>query len=170
RGAPASGRLRSPCIPPVPAQSRACRTRTGNRGRRRPARPRPRQRLRAPPPRSAPARAGARTSRGRPRRRSGRTRPGSYSLTMKELAAYRDQFPILEHTTYLINHSLGAMPAAAERRIKQYAHDWKTRGIRMWGEGWWELPLTVGDQIGRIIGAPPGTTTMHQNVTIAEAI
>ena len=89
---------------------------------------------------------------------------------MKELAEYRDAFPILEHTTYLINHSLGAMPEEAERRVAQYAHDWKTRGIRMWGEGWWDLPLTVGDQIGRLIGAPPGTTTMHQNVTIAEAI
>jgi kynureninase len=89
---------------------------------------------------------------------------------MRELADYRDEFPILAHTTYLINHSLGAMPAEAERRVAEYAHTWKTRGIRAWGEGWWELPLTVGDQIGRIIGAPPGTTTMHQNVTIAEAI
>jgi len=89
---------------------------------------------------------------------------------MRELADYRDEFPILEHTTYLINHSLGAMPAEAERRATEYARDWKTRGIRMWSEGWWDLPLTVGDQMGRIIGAPPGTTTMHQNVTIAEAI
>ena len=89
---------------------------------------------------------------------------------MRELADYRDEFPILEHTTYLINHSLGAMPAEAERRSTEYTRDWKTRGIRMWSEGWWELPLTVGDQIARIIGAPPGTTTMHQNVTIAEAI
>ena len=30
-----------------------------------------------------------------------------------ELTAYRDRFPILESTTYLINHSLGAMPAEA---------------------------------------------------------
>src|SRR6266511_2865540 len=89
---------------------------------------------------------------------------------MNELADYRDRFPILEHTTYLINHSLGAMPAEAERRLAQYAHEWKTRGIRAWEEGWWESPLTVGDQIGRIIGAPAGTTTMHQNVTITEAV
>src|SRR5919108_2815975 len=87
-----------------------------------------------------------------------------------ELAEYRDEFPILAHTTYLINHSLGAMPAEAERRVLQYARDWKTRGIRAWEEGWWEMPLSVGDQIGRIIGAPPGSTSMHQNVTIAEAI
>ena len=89
---------------------------------------------------------------------------------MRELADYRAEFPILEHTTYLINHSLGAMPADAEQRVLDYAQTWKTRGIRAWAEGWWDLPLTVGDQIGRIVGAPPGTTTMHQNVTIAEAL
>jgi kynureninase len=87
-----------------------------------------------------------------------------------DLLAYRERFPILAETTYLINHSLGAMPAAAEERVLQYARDWNTRGIRAWGEGWWELPLTVGDQIGRLIGAPPRTVSMHQNVTIAEAV
>jgi kynureninase len=87
-----------------------------------------------------------------------------------ELTDYRDRFPILRDTTYLINHSLGAMPAAVEERLLEFARTWKERGIRAWGEGWWELPLTVGDQIGRIIGAPPGSTVMHQNVAIAEAI
>ena len=47
---------------------------------------------------------------------------------------------------------------------------WSTRGIRSWGEGWWDMPLTVGDQVGRIIGARPGTTCMHQNVTVAVAV
>ena len=89
---------------------------------------------------------------------------------MRPLLEYRSRFPILEHTTYLINHSLGAMPAAAEQRLAEYARTWRERGIRAWGEGWWNLPLTVGDQIGRIIGAPPGSTVMHQNVAIAEAV
>jgi kynureninase len=84
--------------------------------------------------------------------------------------AYRDRFPILRDCTYLINHSLAAMPAAAEERLLEYARMWKERGIRAWGEGWWEMPVTVGDQIGRIIGAPPGSTVMHQNVTVAEEV
>src|SRR3954471_6734871 len=87
-----------------------------------------------------------------------------------ELAEYRDRFPILEHTTYLINHSLGAMPAVAEERVAEYARMWRGRGIRAWAEGWGERPLPVGDQIGRIIGAAPGSTVMHQNVAIAEAV
>jgi kynureninase len=89
---------------------------------------------------------------------------------VRELLAYRDRFPILAATTYLINHSLGAMPAAAEERLLEYARSWKERGVRAWEEGWWELPLTVGDQIGRLIGAPSGTVSMHQNVTLAEAV
>jgi kynureninase len=87
-----------------------------------------------------------------------------------ELHEYRERFPILAETTYLINHSLGAMPAAAEERVREYAHAWNTRGVRAWEEGWWEMPLTVGDQIARLIGAPPGSVSMHQNVTIAEAV
>jgi kynureninase len=87
-----------------------------------------------------------------------------------ELSGYRGRFPILRDTTYLINHSLGAMPAAAEDRVLEFARTWRERGIRAWGEGWWEMPMTVGDQVGRIIGAPPGSTVMHQNVAVAEAI
>jgi len=87
-----------------------------------------------------------------------------------ELVAYRDRFPILAETTYLINHSLAAMPAAAAGRLAEYAQAWGHRGIRSWSEGWWTMPLTVGDQVGRIIGAEPGTTVMHQNVAVAEAI
>ncbi|HEX7311557.1 MAG TPA: aminotransferase class V-fold PLP-dependent enzyme [Gaiellaceae bacterium] len=89
---------------------------------------------------------------------------------MNDLTEYRDRFPILEHTTYLINHSLGAMPAAVDDRVREYARTWSERGIRAWGEGWWTMPLTVGDQIGRIVGAPAGTVCMHQNVSIAEAV
>jgi kynureninase len=89
---------------------------------------------------------------------------------VRELLDYRDDFPILAETTYLINHSLGAMPAEAERRLLAYAETWKTRGVRAWGEGWWDMPLTVGDRIARLIGAAPGSVGMHQNVTVAVAV
>jgi kynureninase len=87
-----------------------------------------------------------------------------------ELTGYRERFPILASTTYLINHSLGAMPAEAARRLELFAHEWATRGARAWGEGWWDSPVRVGDLVGSIVGAPPGSTVMHQNVTVAEAI
>ena len=89
---------------------------------------------------------------------------------MLPLESYRDRFPILEHTTYLINHSLGAMPVGAEEGLRRYAREWRERGVRAWAEGWWETSTAVGDQLGRIIGAAPGTTVMHQNVAVAQAI
>ena len=89
---------------------------------------------------------------------------------MTDLTTYRDRFPILAETTYLISHSLGPMPLEAKARLDAYADTWMKRGIRAWGEGWWETPMTVGDQIARLIGAPPGSTVMHQNVTVASAV
>ena len=89
---------------------------------------------------------------------------------MRPLESYRDRFPILEHTTYLINHSLGAMPVGAEENLLRYAREWRERGARAWAEGWWETSMTAGDRLARIIGAAPGTTVMHQNVAVAQAI
>jgi kynureninase len=62
------------------------------------------------------------------------------------------------------------MPRKAADRLAEFARMWAERGIRSWAEGWWETPWTVGDQVGRIIGAAPGSTVMHQNVAIAEAV
>lgn len=62
------------------------------------------------------------------------------------------------------------MPARAAERVAEYARTWAERGIRAWGEGWWTMPMTVGDQIGRIVGAPAGSTAMHQNVAVAESV
>jgi kynureninase len=89
---------------------------------------------------------------------------------MRDLLEYRAEFPILEHTTYLVSHSLGPMPRYAAERLAEYARLWEERGIRAWAEGWWASAWTVGDQVGRIVGAPSGSTVMHQNVTIAEAV
>jgi kynureninase len=89
---------------------------------------------------------------------------------MRDLLDYRSEFPILEHTTYLASHTLGPMPRSAAQRLADFSRMWAERGIRAWAEGWWRSPMEVGDQIGRIVGAPPGSTVMHQNVAVAEAI
>jgi len=89
---------------------------------------------------------------------------------VRDLLEYRAEFPILEHTTYLVSHSLGAMPRRAAERLADFARMWAERGIRSWAEGWWATPWQVGDQVGRIVGAPAGSTVLHQNVAIAEAV
>jgi len=86
------------------------------------------------------------------------------------LLAWRDEFPILSETTYLVSNSLGAMPRAVYDNLRAYADTWATRGVRAWGEGWWDMNVRVGDKVGAIIGAPPGTVSMHQNISIAQGI
>ena len=79
-----------------------------------------------------------------------------------ELLKWRLEFPILGNTVYLISHSLGAMPRETFSRLNEYAEMWATRGVRAWAEGWWDMPVTTGNEVGRIIGAEPGTVVMHQ--------
>ena len=86
------------------------------------------------------------------------------------LLRWRKEFPILEKTTYLISHSLGAMPRRTAQSLQEFAETWATRGIRAWEEGWWEMPVTTGNLIGSIIGAGPGEIVMHQNVSICQSI
>ena len=87
-----------------------------------------------------------------------------------ELLKWRNEFPILDKTVYLISHSLGAMPRATYERLHEYADAWATRGVRAWAEGWWDMPVTLGDEIARIIGADPGTVVMHQNVSVCQSL
>jgi kynureninase len=87
-----------------------------------------------------------------------------------ELLKWRSEFPILDKTVYLISHSLGAMPKATYDRLHEYAEMWATRGVRAWAEGWWDMPVTVGNDVARIIGAEPGTVVMHQNVSICQSL
>jgi len=89
---------------------------------------------------------------------------------MDPLLAWRKEFPILGHTTYMISHSLGAMPQRAADRVREFTDTWATRGIRAWAEGWWEMPVTVGNLIGSIIGAGDCEVVMHQNVSICQSL
>ena len=89
---------------------------------------------------------------------------------MNNLIKWRKEFPILEKTVYLINNSLGAMPRAVYDNLKLYADIWSTRGIRAWEEGWWDFIGEIGNILADIINAPQNTISMHQNVTIAEAV
>ena len=89
---------------------------------------------------------------------------------MDPLLAWRKEFPILGHTTYMISHSLGAMPRRTADRLQEFGDTWATRGIRAWEEGWWEMPVTVGNLVGSIIGAGVGEVGMQQNVSICQSV
>ncbi|HEY2850461.1 MAG TPA: aminotransferase class V-fold PLP-dependent enzyme [Gemmatimonadaceae bacterium] len=91
-------------------------------------------------------------------------------MTSDTLLSFRGEFPILERTTYLVSNSLGAMPRAVPARLAEYAEQWASLGVRAWAKGWWEMPLTLGDEIAPLIGAAPGTVAMAPTVTFAQAV
>jgi kynureninase len=88
----------------------------------------------------------------------------------EDLLTLRSEFPILERTTYLINNSLGAMPRQVHEELAAFARQWEERGVRAWGEGWWEIGVTTGDLLAPLLGVQPGSVAMHQNVAVAAGI
>lgn len=90
--------------------------------------------------------------------------------TQDALLAWRSEFPILQESTYLVSHSLGAMPRGVYDSLRQYADVWGSRGVRAWGEVWWDLNGQVGNKIAPLMGAPAGSVLVHQNASIANSI
>ena len=86
------------------------------------------------------------------------------------LLRFRDRFPILSSSTYLVSNSLGAMPATTADRLGEYAESWKTLGVRAWADRWWQLPIEVGNIVAPLIGAPAGTVAMVPTVSQAQAM
>jgi kynureninase len=87
-----------------------------------------------------------------------------------DILYWRSEFPILETCTYLVSHSLGAMPRRAAAYLQDFAATWSSRGVRAWHEGWWELGRDTGNLLAPVLGVPPDSISMHQNVTVAQGI
>ena len=84
------------------------------------------------------------------------------------LLEFRDEFPILSHTTYLVSNSLGPMPRSVPDRLVEYGREWGEKGVKAWSQGWWEMPVKAGDEIAPLINAGKGEVVMMPNVTIAQ--
>src|SRR6516164_5324009 len=87
-----------------------------------------------------------------------------------DVARWRREFPIVGTCTYLVSHSLGAMPRRATEYLRQFADEWSGRGVRAWYEGWWEIGRETGNILAPILGVAKNTISMHQNVTVAQGI
>src|SRR4051812_10393202 len=61
------------------------------------------------------------------------------------------------------------MPRGVPARLAEYAEQWATRGVRAWADGWWSMPVSVGDGIAPLIGAGAGEVAMVPNVSFAQA-
>src|SRR5947209_5403303 len=86
-----------------------------------------------------------------------------------QLLAWRDRFPILQSSVYLVNNSLGAMPASVRDGLGAYADRWAEEGVVAWND-WLPLVRETGDLLGSLFGAPPGSVMMHQNVSTLVSI
>jgi len=85
------------------------------------------------------------------------------------LARYRERFaPAPDVVAYLDGNSLGRPLAASLDRVDEVMRrQWAERLIRGWDEGWLELPVRLGDELGRVaLGAAPGQTVIGDSTTV----
>ncbi|TNF17231.1 MAG: kynureninase, partial [Rhodobacteraceae bacterium] len=87
---------------------------------------------------------------------------------MTDFAATRAMFDLPEGMVYLNGNSLGPMPRAAPERMQRFLHDeWRTELIKGWNtRDWWMQTNVLGDRVGRLIGAPPGSTVVGDTLSI----
>ncbi|NGY04983.1 kynureninase [Solimonas terrae] len=97
------------------------------------------------------------------------SRAGLAALDARDpLAALREQFVLPAGVIYLDGNSLGAMPRAAAERVRRTLdREWSQDLIRSWNSaGWVDLPQTVGNKIGRLIGARDGETVAADSTSV----
>jgi kynureninase len=85
------------------------------------------------------------------------------------LAEYTGRFiPSTEVVAYLDGNSLGRPLATTLDRVSDFITlAWGSRLIRSWDEQWMELPLSLGDRIGRVtLGAAAGQTLVGDSTTV----
>lgn len=85
------------------------------------------------------------------------------------LAAYRNRFVGAGgDLVYFDGNSLGRPLAATAPRMAGFVEEqWGGRLIRGWDEGWFDAPLTLGDEVGRVVlGARPGQTVVGDSTTV----
>ena len=85
------------------------------------------------------------------------------------LAGFRERFVgTASPLVYLDGNSLGRPLAATAERLRRFVEDeWAVRLIRGWDERWFDLPLTLGDDLARVcLGAAPGQVAVGDSTTV----
>jgi len=80
----------------------------------------------------------------------------------------REQFDLPAGVIYLDGNSLGALPRTAAARVARcVTEEWGQGLIRSWNTaGWFELPQRLGDKIGRLVGASPGSLVATDSTSV----
>ncbi|RUX30349.1 kynureninase [Mesorhizobium sp. M2A.F.Ca.ET.042.01.1.1] len=84
------------------------------------------------------------------------------------LRPLRDRFVLPEGVIYLDGNSLGAASINVFNEIETAAkQEWAQDLIRAWNTaGWFDMPVKLGDRLGRLIGAAPGQTVVCDTTSI----
>jgi kynureninase len=87
---------------------------------------------------------------------------------MTDFTATRAMFDLPEGVIYLDGNSLGPLPRAAKARVAEtVAAEWGEMLITGWNKaGWMAQPMRLGDRIGRLVGAEPGTVVVGDTLSI----
>ncbi|MGA3217115.1 MAG: kynureninase [Acidimicrobiales bacterium] len=80
------------------------------------------------------------------------------------LASYRGQFSFAD-PIYLDGNSLGRPSKNVVEALAEAVRDWSENLVGGWPR-WIELPVAVGDRVGRLIGAGPGQVVVCDNTTV----
>ena len=87
---------------------------------------------------------------------------------MTDFTATRALFQLPQGVIYLDGNSLGPLPRGVQARLLEAVNaEWGELLIRAWNDaGWMTLPRRVGDRVGRLIGAPPGSVVMGDTLSV----
>jgi len=87
---------------------------------------------------------------------------------MTDFAKTKSMFHLPEGMIYLDGNSLGPLPKAAASHVADaMQNQWGELLITGWNKaGWMDLSLSLGDRIGRLIGAEPGHVVMGDTLSI----
>ena len=87
---------------------------------------------------------------------------------MTDFSKTRDLFEIPDGMIYLNGNSLGPMPKSAPAKIADFMqNEWATELIKGWNtKGWFMQTNTLGDRIGRLVGAEKDSIVVGDTLSI----
>ena len=97
--------------------------------------------------------------------------PGpAYVRPMTDWTQWRDEFPILDRTTYLNSCSLGALSRRSEQRLRDFRDEWHTFGASAWYETWMGRLAELRGRVAAMLGGREQEIALGASVSAALAV